>query len=59
MTEPEKSVQISEAFTVDSFKAALKGKFQTKEELDDYEKIWHLHIFQPTRRELSSEVRML
>lgn len=35
----------------------LKGFFKSREELDDYEKTWHLYIYQPTWNELKSKVK--
>ena len=35
---------------------SLKGYFKSREELDEYEKTWHLFIYQPTWNELKSKV---
>ena len=35
---------------------SLKGYFKTREELDDYEKTWHLYIYQPTWNGLKAKV---
>ena len=34
----------------------LQGVFKTSQELDSYEKMWHTHIYQPSWRELKTEV---
>ena len=38
---------------------SLKGFFKTREELDDYEKTWHIYIYQPTWNELKSKVHVV
>ena len=35
---------------------SLRGFFKTREELDEYEKTWHIYIYQPTWNELKSKV---
>jgi hypothetical protein len=35
---------------------SLRGFFNTREELDEYEKTWHIYIYQPTWNELKSKV---
>jgi hypothetical protein len=35
---------------------SLRGFFNTREELDEYEKMWHIYIYQPTWNELKSKV---
>lgn len=36
--------------------SGLKGKLHTREELDDYELLWHKRIFQPAWEELKQKV---
>ncbi len=38
-------------------KDSVRGIFQTREELDDYERLWHCHVYQPTRDKLQDKVR--
>lgn len=37
-------------------KDSVRGIFNTREELDDYEKLWHCHIYQPTWSDLQDKV---
>ena len=41
----------------DIVQCSMKGYFESREELDEYEKTWHLFIYQPTWDELKSKVR--
>ena len=36
---------------------SMRGMFREREELDEYERTWHLYIYQPTWDELKSKVR--
>lgn len=38
-------------------KDSVRGIFQTKEELDEYERLWHCHVYQPTWDQLQDKVR--
>ena len=55
---PSESVRTSPVKAVDSelVKYAVKGYFKSREELDEYEKTWHLFIYQPTWNELKKKV---
>ena len=35
---------------------SVKGYFKMREDLDEYEKIWHLYVYQPTWNELKAKV---
>ena len=35
---------------------SMRGMFREREELDEYERTWHLYIYQPTWDELKSKV---
>ncbi len=38
-------------------KDTVRGILQTREELDEYERLWHCHIYQPTWDQLEDKVR--
>ena len=44
--------------TVESVQEALNGVLRTKDELDNYERIWHYGIYLPTWNELRSKVKL-
>ena len=56
VTQPQRCSEIVDMLTVESVEEALKGVFNTKDELDDYEKIWHYGIYLPTWNELRYKV---
>ena len=58
MTEPHENNELSKMLTVDSSQDALKGVFKTKDDIDNYERVWHLSIYQPTWNELRSKVKV-
>ena len=58
VTQPQGCSEITDMLTVDSVQEALKGVFKTKDELDNYERIWHYGIYLPTWNELRSKVRL-
>lgn len=35
---------------------SIKGYFKSREELDEYEKTWHLYVYQPTWNQLKAKV---
>ncbi len=39
-------------------KDSVKGLFVSREELDDYERLWHCHVYQPTWNQLQDKVSL-
>ncbi len=54
--EPLLSPQLLESGEL--VKDSVKGLFVSREELDDYERLWHCHVYQPTWNQLQDKVSL-
>ncbi len=54
--EPLPSPQLLESGEL--VKDSMKGLFVSREELNDYERLWHCHVYQPTWNQLQEKVSL-